>query len=307
MQSSMHESLGFLNEIYQEIRPSNVASQMDRLTEHLRDIRGQSNIDEWRHFATMCLRHPLREVVHACPFHCRAFEKPRGYPGDAEMLDFLYGYSGVGNDVAPATREVFAWIFQCSGSHSARARRQIIADYIDEIAADSSRPRVLAIGAGHLREADLSRAVAAGVLGDVVAFDRDRASLALVDRDYGPKGVRTLQGRVQSLFDGTFDLSTFDLVYAAGLYDYLPWWPAKQLTTALFGMLNPGGRLLIANVTPAFAQAGYVEAYLDWWMIYRSEQQLAEVAEGIADHETKHRRTFQDGERNIAFLEVIKA
>jgi len=196
---------------------------------------------------------------------------------------------------------------QCSGSRSGRARRQIIADQIDEIAADSSRPRVLAIGAGHLREADLSRAVGRGVLGDVVAFDRDRASLAVVDRDYGPKGVRTLQGRVQSLFDGTFDLSTFDLVYATGLYDYLPWWQAKQLTTALFGMVNPGGRLLIANVTPAFAQASYIETYLDWWLIYRSEKQLAEVAEGIADHETKHRRTFQDGEGNIAFLEVVKA
>ena len=307
MNNSMNASTSFLNGIHDEMRPSNVASQLDRLTEHLRGIRSRSNIDEWRSFASLCLRHPLREVVHACPLHRRAFEKPRGYPGDAELLDLLYGYSTVGNDLTSTTREVFAWISQCSGSCSVRARRQIIADHIDQIAADSSRPRVLAIASGHLREADLSRAVAGGVLGDFVAFDRDRVSLAVVDRDYGPKGVRTLQGRVQSLFDGTFDPSTFDLVYTTGLYDYLPWWPAKQLTTALFGMLNPGGRLLIANATPTFAQASYLEAYLDWWMIYRSEEQLAEVAEGVSDHETKHRRTFQDDEGNIAFLEVIKA
>jgi extracellular factor (EF) 3-hydroxypalmitic acid methyl ester biosynthesis protein len=245
--------------------------------------------------------------VHECPFSRRVFEKPRGYPGDAEMLDFAYGYSTIGSEATATTRELFEWTMQSSGLRSVRARRQILAEKIDEVAARSSQARVFAVGSGHLREAAVSRAIATGQLGDVIAFDRDRASLAVVARDYGANGVRIVQGRVQSLFDGTLELPTFDLVYSAGLYDYLPWWLARQLTTLLFGMVAPGGRLLIANAAPARPHAAYIEAYLDWWLIYRDEAQLTEVAEGIPDRDTQTRHSFQDREGNIVFLEVVKA
>ena len=44
----------------------------------------------------------------------------------------------------------------------------------------------------------------------------------------------------------------YDLIYSAGLYDYIPdakdgVGGAPQLTRMLFSLLNPGGRLLVGN------------------------------------------------------------
>jgi len=33
-----------------------------------------------------CVEHPIRELIHEDPFTRRAFEKPRGYDGDTELL-----------------------------------------------------------------------------------------------------------------------------------------------------------------------------------------------------------------------------
>ena len=44
---------------------------------------------EWADYAQLCLRHPLRALLHQDPFTYRAFSKPRGYSGDAVLLDLV--------------------------------------------------------------------------------------------------------------------------------------------------------------------------------------------------------------------------
>ena len=39
-------------------------------------------------------------------------------------------------------------------------------------------------------------------------------------------------------------------------------------------MLNPGGKIVIANFMPTLTDAGYFEGVLDWWLIYRSPVQI---------------------------------
>ncbi len=61
---------------------------MDHLLAKLRARRIASTAQEWRRFVEAeCLTHPLRELIHADPFTLR--RKPRGYVGDAVMLDYI--------------------------------------------------------------------------------------------------------------------------------------------------------------------------------------------------------------------------
>jgi hypothetical protein len=149
-------------------------------------------------------------------------------------------------------------------------------------------------------------AVRAGRMGRFVAFDQDPENLKVVERDLAPYGVKTVVGSVRKLCQGEIDLGRFDFIYSAGLYDYLDQPTAQCLTAVLFQMLQPGGQLLVANFLPHGKDIGYMEAYLDWHLIYRTVAELEAVtaqlpAEAIADQ-----HTFIDEHQTIAFLEISK-
>ena len=100
-------------------------------------------------------------------------------------------------------------------------------------------------------------------------------------------------------------LADIDLAYAAGLYDYLEDDLARTLTTVLFRMLRPGGRLLIANFTPATHDAAFMETFMDWRLIYRTPAETRALARpqtaAAADIEQ-----FGDDNGHVTYLRVVK-
>jgi hypothetical protein len=270
--------------------------------------------EEWGRFARAeCRIHPTTGLIHQSPYTRRAFEKPRGYPGDAEILDFAYGCARLPEGTTELGARIYEFELQTSGSKSARGRRDLLAAMVDEVASQKPLPRVLSIACGHLREAQVSQAVRDGRVGEYIAFDQDPLSLALVDREHrhgdkerGISCVRTVEGSVRSLLARRVEFSGFDFVYAAGLYDYLSEPVATKLTGLMFSMLAPGGRLLVANFAPEWECIGYLEAFMDWHLIYRNEAEMVELARAIPDQEVASLSTFRDPYQNLAFLEVQK-
>ena len=151
----------------------------------------------WQEYAGECLNHPIRELLHQDPFTYRAFAKPRGYAGDAVMMDYIYGLGETreaAQHATPLGRAIFSYMSSRPSAKGVRYRRELIAKIIDRVAS-TWRARVFAIAAGHLREAELSVAVQQGQLAEFVAIDQDPASLAVVARDYARFGVQT-RGRL---------------------------------------------------------------------------------------------------------------
>ena len=66
------------------------AHALDELFDDLLARRGQQP-EGWPEYARLCLSYPLRGLVHQDPFTYRALSKPRGYAGDAVMMDYIYG------------------------------------------------------------------------------------------------------------------------------------------------------------------------------------------------------------------------
>src|SRR5215471_16334510 len=94
-------------------------------------------------------------------------------------------------------------------------------------------PGVLAVAAGHLREAELSNALASGRLDRFVALDADAESLRDIAGHYAHLGVETVHASVRHLLARKIKLGSFDFIYAAGLYDYLSENTAQVLSARL--------------------------------------------------------------------------
>jgi hypothetical protein len=251
----------------------------------------------------------LRQLVHEDPFTFRAFSKPRGYAGDAPLLDFIYGEEE-GWPAPPATemgKKIFASTISSAACEAVRARRAFIADLVDRIAEEVRSPHLLSIAAGHLREVELCAAVKRRKIGRYVALDGDQESLAQVQRSYGRLGVEPVAASVRQLLTQRVDLGQFDFVYATGLFDYLPLAAARRLTGAMFQMLRPRGRLLIANFLPGILDVGYMESFMDWKLIYRDRGAMIQLAADIPQEQIREIRIVAEENQNIIFLLVTKA
>jgi extracellular factor (EF) 3-hydroxypalmitic acid methyl ester biosynthesis protein len=298
-----------LAHVYDKVCHDHVEEGMSDLFAGLRDCRLQSTDEIWADFVRMCLRHPLRSLLHQDPFTWRAFAKPRGYSGDAELLDFIYGRDEawpVPGGTTEVGRRIFDFTTRRAACEGVRARRDFIAELLDQLAEEFPRPHVLSVAAGHLREALRSSAVRRGLLGRYLALDSDRDSLREVERCFGDLGVETVAATIRQALTGRIQLGLFDLVYSTGLYDYVSQPTAQRLTLTLFQMLRPRGRLCVANFLPGISDQGYMETYMDWKLIYRTRQEMVALADEIPQAAIRDLRIFAEENQNIIFLEITR-
>ncbi|HET6251645.1 MAG TPA: class I SAM-dependent methyltransferase [Tepidisphaeraceae bacterium] len=286
--------------------PNSAGPAMFELQSELRCVKQKTSPEVWQDIAALCLAHPVSRIFHEDPFTGHCFRKPRGYAGDAELLDYLYGISDAPSATSPIGRSIFHHMMEQQGALSVRSRGKILAQVIDETADTRPSPRILSIACGHLREGHHSKALAEGRIGEFIAFDQDADSLAHVSRAFAGKGVKTVSGSVKSILGEKMWFEGFDLVYAAGLYDYLSERVAIRLTRMMFDMLAPGGRLLVANFAPTLPEVGYMETFMDWKLIYRTAEEMARLSSDIPGDEWKSNRLFWDEPENIVFLDVVK-
>ena len=138
-----------------------VDRQLDDLFGGLALLRRGSAPESWRAAIAECRRHPLLNQLHEDPFTRRAFAKPRGYAGDAVMLDYVYGREELWPEpvATPLGRAIFRYTTLAPAAEGVRARRGFMADLLDRLAETIGHPHVLSVAAGHLREANLAAAV----------------------------------------------------------------------------------------------------------------------------------------------------
>jgi hypothetical protein len=296
-----------LDSVNEQLHAGWIAGALHELFDDLRGRREEEPQD-WPAYARACLNHPVCSLLHQDPFTYRAFAKPRGYAGDAVMMDYIYGLGEAGEAARSATplgRAIFQYMDTRPSAKAVRYRRRLIAGLIDQVA-ERQGARVLALAAGHLREVELSGAIQAGRVEEFVAFDQDEASLGVVARDYAHLGVRTMPGSVRQILSGKAKLGQYDFVYAAGLFDYLSGPVAAALTCRMFEMTRPGGLMLIPNFLTGVRDVGYMEAFMDWRLIYRDHSDMMALAATLPQSAIKGSQVFDDNDDAITCLLVSK-
>ena len=147
-----------------------------------------------------------------------------------------------------------------------------------------------------------------GRIGRFVALDADAVSLEEVTRAYGSYGVTTVAAPFSQLITGRVALGQFDLVYTTGLYDYLSVSTGRRLVRTMFDMLKPGGQLVVANFMPGIRDVGYMEAFMDWRLIYRTRYRHdTDLTMEIEEPEISDLSLFTEESRNIIFLRLTKS
>jgi extracellular factor (EF) 3-hydroxypalmitic acid methyl ester biosynthesis protein len=265
------------------------------------EARGSSRTEE----ALAVVRsHRLHPLVRQDPYTERAATKPRGYAGDAVMMDYVYrgqppeGTTALGREIMAATTRSPMGL-------SVLYRRVLLRSLIDDVAASIDGGRMLSVASGHCRELEGSLVMSPLFQGEFVALDQDPLSCAEVSRCTAGHRVRVVQQGVRDLLArpaaGDEGLGRFDLIYSAGLYDYLPEVLARRLTSRLLQMLRPGGRLLLANFVPTGSGRGYMEMFMDWPLIVRNEVAMRELAMAAGATQLS---SFHDPHRNVVYVEL---
>jgi hypothetical protein len=285
-----------------------VRNALDELFSGLSAHRAGCHPDEWQSCIGACREHPLMTLLHEDPFTQRAYAKPRGYAGDAVLLDLIYGPEErwPEPETSPLGLEIYRYTTAAPAAEGVRARRAFIADLIDYATSQQSGKHILAIAAGHLREAISSTAVRRRRFGRLVALDADAQSLVEVDRAYGSYGVETTHAPFTALIKNRMALGKFDLIYSTGLFDYLQENIGRRLVTTMFHMLNPGGQLIVANFMPGIRDIGYMEAYMDWNLIYRTRHDMVALTRDIPEAEVRDLSLFAEDSRNIIFFRLTR-
>jgi len=258
--------------------------------------------DSLARYRQICLGHSLSSLLREDPFTRRAYEKPRGYPGDAVMLDFIYrpnqsDASAIGAIIHQATSS------RLGTPRSILWRRECIAGYIAQTVKRVPLASIMSVANGHMRELDL-------IVGDervrdatFIAIDSDELSLQEAARSYGYLDIHSLPVPLTHLLRERRPPRRFDLIYSAGLLDYLSDRAVAALLQNLFARLNPGAIVLLGNFAPDTHGRGYLEFMMDWSLIYRDEKDLADIARDTLPPNASY-RTFRDEPGNVVYLEV---
>ena len=284
-----------------------VDSRVESCVENAWHARKGSTQEDWRSIVNGMRAEELFQFAHLDPFTRHAFLRPRGYPGDAELLDYIYRKRDASSAITAEGAEIMRFTVNSPAPRAVRYRRTYLAQLIDETAARHPNARVLSIAAGHLREVDLSTAVRKGHVSEIVALDQDAESLKVIEDDYSHLPIRTVQASVRHLLAGKAGMGQFHLVYAAGLFDYLEDSVASRLVERMWAMAHPGGRVMIANFLPDIPDAGYMEVFMDWWLIYRDEEQVRKLFSAIPPTQIASMKVEFDPGRNICFVVASKA
>ncbi|HEY1932429.1 MAG TPA: class I SAM-dependent methyltransferase [Acetobacteraceae bacterium] len=245
--------------------------------EHLRRTIGDS---AWH---SRLRGHRVAMLLREDPAVAWSYRRPRGYAGDAHLIDFLYEHPSTQDEILAATsrgRTLNAMVLASAAPVAVQERRRLLGRLLDATAERVGRAEALVLACGHLREAEF--ALSLDQFDRLVALDQDRESIAEMKRCYSDIGalvpVEASIGRmiVRPLVHGRFDL-----IYAAGLYDYLDDLTAVRLTHGMFSALKPGGRLLFANFCSGLVDYGFMDAFMDWRLIQRDEPEMQRLIDAL--------------------------
>lgn len=310
-QDNTEELVALLDDVNASFETGVTYPAMAQLVEGLAAIGAATRGSDWIEQAkSLSRQHPIARYVFDCPFTRHSAMKPRGYPGDAQLIDFIYRHPSatpVEQQASDFGRSALLHNVDSPAPAAVRARRHLTATYMSDVVSQRPGAQIMSVACGHARELELLAPKVARAIGRFVAYDQDPASLAVAS-SYAAKGVRVepVQGTIiQLLKEKT--LTGFDLIFSAGLYDYLSAKLTEKLTANLFKRLKPGGKLIVANFLPDIRDAGYMEIFMDWRLIYRDERQIRAFARKIESRELKTTRYFPEPNRNVGFLELTRA
>ena len=269
---------------------------------------------EFRKFAQKRL-YPL---MLCSPFLCRVIEQPIGVPGDYGVLGQILGHPYEGHTLFG--RMLNAWVLTSHPAKAYRHRIDLLSQSIDDAVLASNhrneRTNILSMGSGVAFE--VQRYVTERKGDEAIDFelvDFSTRTLQEAERRFTNAqkisaldhvNVKLKQSSVVELINGTRGGASataqsggleqkYDLVYCAGLYDYLSDRLCRSVTDYLYSLTKPGGKVLVSNYAPPNPLKNFMEYVLDWELIHRSVDDFHAIMKKTGAKESYHIETDATG------------
>jgi extracellular factor (EF) 3-hydroxypalmitic acid methyl ester biosynthesis protein len=243
-------------------------------------------------------RNHLHPWVLDSPFVFRAFTKPLGYAGDFEVVNLLLSDPWQGNTAY--ARVVNAAFVGTTVAQAHRNRIDMLSQLLVKTAGQAMRCgrtfNILNIGCGPAAEIvrfiETSRephwlSIKLVDASDEALHYATEKIDACCDINHRHIDIKAEQSTIQDLIKHATASSDsnnrkFDLIYCAGLFDYLSDLLCRRITKNLAHMLNDGGSLVFTNVHAKNPNRVIMEHLLDWHLIYRDEEAMQAICpEGL--------------------------
>ncbi len=237
----------------------------------------------------------LLSLFVAAPYNHRIYFKPKGYPGDFEMMRLVHRNGFEGASLFGKMMNKYS-----TSIPIARAVRQRTVYFKERLRAELMRnPRlqVLSVASGPALEFDalLAETPALADSLSVTLLDQEIEALQFSLDNLSERRIRAGCGmRLDYLHQNIGNYlrrvarrqvgDRYDLIYAAGLFDYFDRKTSNFVIRQILPLLRAGGHLIVANLSLAgHRHRVFMEYGAEWDLIYRSPVEMAELAEGLPE------------------------
>ena len=273
--------------------------ELEKYYDHFTKIISRFNDSKQHYIHREFFQKRLNEFFMKSKLFNRSIAKPLGYAGDFEMMNIIYRNQFEGEDVFSQVMNKI----DCDGtaSRAVRNRRSYLYKKLRELVVSNKTGedrKAMSVACGPTLEFyDFLTSFDGKELPfhfDFVAIDQDEMALADASSRIKPLTrnnhlikVTFEQDNIKRLIvDKTNNKALYknmDLVYTAGLFDYLSSRASNRLIHKLYSFLKPGGLLIIGNFGPYNPQRFIMEFAAEWFLIYRNEKELRELAQGLPE------------------------
>ncbi|MFN8510262.1 MAG: class I SAM-dependent methyltransferase [Deinococcaceae bacterium] len=225
-----------------------------------------------------------RAVYQKSPFLRHLHQWPRGYAGDFESIEYLYG----NKESAPKYTAAHVIEYHALNSAIAQQHRnkvQIQAQVVVEGVTQAQKPlSVLSVACGSSLDLAQIQYVLQSqevrvVLNDIDpdALERSRANLSGLDR------CTFIQGNILSQRALIQNEGPFDVIICGGLFDYLSDKQVRFLIHHLYTRcLKPGGQLFFTNLLKGNPFRVWMSYLANWDVIERSQDEMRALIDPAA-------------------------
>ena len=237
----------------------------------------------------------LHPFLLRAPFVFRAYSKPLGYAGDYEMVNQIISDPRQGQNTY--FELVNAAFLQTPVAEAHRNRIQILVQFLEKhakMAEQAGRPfRVLNVACGpafevqqFLQKSPLSKWLSFRLLDfseEALNWTKQKITQELSAKHHHQ--VEYVQDSVHNLLKWQASqtqptVKEFDVIYCAGLFDYLSDKVCKRLLEYFAARIVAGGSILVTNVHTDNPNKAFMEHILEWYLIYRDEISMQKLIPG---------------------------
>jgi len=245
------------------------------------------------------IQRQLHPLVLCAPFMNRTFNKPLGYAGDYEMVAMMMRDPREGPSLFAKALNTFFLNTPPVVAHRNRIEylKSLLTREIARAARGGAKAKIFNLGCGPAQE--VKDFVTHSPLSDyadftLVDFNKETVQSTgeklndLIEKHHRRTDVRMVEKSVMQLIkesgrsNSALFSTRFDLVYCAGLFDYIPDGVCQKLMDVFYQLVAPGGLLAITNVDTANPSVNWMKYAVDWHLIYRNGETLKNIEPRMA-------------------------